>query len=106
MLPANLVGHSVVVVEARRQPYLLNNHESLVTQAKLDKLRNRFHIPHVISMRAPKMGEVPQQARRELGEIAFPTIVLECGVRLPLASFVRKLLNEFLLHPLQDSPAL
>lgn len=74
---ANLTGHSVVVVEPYCQPCLLNNHGSLVTQAELDELRNCFRILHVISMKALEMGEVLQQARRELSEIVFPTVVLE-----------------------------
>lgn len=56
---ANLTTHLVVVVEPHSQPCLLNSHGCLVTQAKLDELRNHFRIPHVISMRAPEMGEVP-----------------------------------------------
>lgn len=52
------------------------------------------------------MGEFPFWPHKESGEIAFPTIALECGVRLPLALFVRRVLNEFLLHPLQVALAL
>lgn len=75
-------------------------------QAKLDELRNRFYVPRAISMRAPMMGEVPQQAHKELGEIAFLIVALECGVRLPLAPFIGRLLSDFSLHPLLVSPTL
>lgn len=75
-------------------------------QAQLDDLRVRFHVPLVISIRAPRKGELPRHARDELDEIVFPMVALECRVRLPLAPFVRKVLNEFPLHLLQVSPSL
>lgn len=78
----------------------------MVMQTKLDKLRHRFHVLHFISMRVPEMRELPLQAYREFGEIAFPTVALECEVRLPLALFIRRLLNEFPLHPFQVALAL
>lgn len=99
-LAANPVRPSFTMVEPHHLPCLLNSHKSKVMQAKLDKLRNHFHVPHAISMRVPQMGEFPQQARRELGEIVFPAIALECGVRFLLAPFVKRLLSEFSLHPL------
>lgn len=105
-LIVNLAGHSVNVVEPRHQPCLLDYHVSSITQAELDELCDRFRVPRVISMRALKMGEVLQQARWELGEITFPTVALEYEVRLLLAPFIRRLLSEFLLHPLQVSLAL
>lgn len=75
-------------------------------QAELDELHHYFNIPLSISIRAPKTGELPLQPYKESGDIAFPTVVLECRVRLPLAPFLKRLLNEFPLHPLQVAPAL
>lgn len=69
----------------------------MVIQAELNKLC-RFHILQFISIRVLKIEELPLQAYRESGEIVFPTVMLKCGVRLPLAPFVRRLLSEFLLH--------
>lgn len=99
-------GHSVNMVEPYRQPCLLNSCGSLVTQIELDELHRHFHVLHSISMRAPEMGELPQQVCKELGEIAFPKVALEYKVRLPIAPFIRKLLSEFPQHPLQVSPTL
>lgn len=78
----------------------------MVPQAKLVQLRHRFHIHLSISMRAPEMGELSLRPHKESGEIAFPTVALECGLRLPLAPFVKRLLNEFPLHPFQVGLAL
>lgn len=103
---ANPAGHSTRVIEPRHIPCLLDSSGSSITQVELDQLSDRFHVPRVISLRAPKMGELPQQARRELGEFAFSKIALKCGVRLLLAPFVRRLLSKFPLHPLQVSPTL
>lgn len=75
---------------------LLTSFGSTVMQAELDKLRYRFCIPLSISMRAPELGELPLRPYKELGKISFPIVALECRVRLPLAPFVRRVLNEFL----------
>lgn len=99
-------GHSFRVLEPWRSACLLAGIVSTVTQAKLDELGLHFHIPLSISMRAPEMGEFPLHPFQESGEIAFPVAVLECGVRLPLASFLQRALSEFPLHPLQVVPAL
>lgn len=79
---------------------------STAKQADLDELHHRFHIPLSISIRVPKLGELPLRPHKESREIVFPTIALECRVRLSLAPFVRKVLNEFPLHPLQVALAL
>lgn len=57
-------------------------------------------------MRAPKRGELPQNACKELDEIPFPLVALECEMRLLLAPFMRRLLNELLLYLFQVSPPL
>lgn len=101
-----MAGHSISILDPRLAPCLLTSLESLVTQAELNELSHRFHISHSISMRAPKIGELPLRPHKESGEIAFLTVVLECGVRLPLAPLVRKVLNEFPLYLLQVALAL
>lgn len=63
----------------------LNEHESSITQAQLDDLRSRFQVPSSISMRVPRRGVVPKDARMEFNEIAFLAVALECEVKLPLA---------------------
>lgn len=104
-MEANLVRHSVKVMEPCRS-YLLDCRRSIVMQAQLDKLRKHLHIPHVILVKASKRGELLQQTHEELGEIAFLMVTLECRVKLLLAPFVRRLLSELPLHPLQVSPSL
>lgn len=59
-----------------------------------------FHIPNAISMKAQMRNMLPREAREDLDEIPFSLIALECGVRLPLASFIRQLLSKLSLHPL------
>lgn len=61
-------------------PCLLNRFGSTVMQAELDELCHHFRIPRSILIRVPKMGELPWHAHKELGEITFSTITLECGV--------------------------
>lgn len=87
-------------------PFLLKGLESVITQVELDELCHQFHVPYFISMKVFKIGKLPLHAYMESDKIIFLTIVLECGVRLPLAPFIRRLLNEFPLHPLQVMPAL
>lgn len=96
----------VYVVEPRQHPYLLSNLGFVVSQAKLDESRHHFNIPRSILIRVPQAGELPHHACEDTREIAFPLIVFECGVRLSLALFVRRLLSEFPLHPLQITLAL
>lgn len=86
------------VVEPWCHPCLLSNLGSTVTQAELNKLCHRFCILRFILTRIPKVGELPQHARENLGEIAFSMVALECGMRLLLAPFVKRLLSEFSLH--------
>lgn len=57
-MEANLVGHSIKVVDPYRS-YLLDCRGSTIMQAQLDELLGRFHIPHAISIRAPEKGEQP-----------------------------------------------
>lgn len=52
-------------------------------------------------MKALAPSELPPSARED--EIAFLMIAFECGVRLPLVPFVRQLLGELPLYPLQVS---
>lgn len=87
-------------------PYLLKGLGSVVTQAELDELYHRFYIPHSISIRVPKIGKLPLRAYKEFSEITFPIVAPECRVRLSLAPFIRRLLSEFPLHPLQIVPTL
>lgn len=96
---ANLKRHPVKVAK-RRIPCLLEYRKSFVTQAQLDDPRTHFYIPLAISIRALGEGKLLWQAYKELDEILFPVMVLECGVRLSLASFMRRVLSDFLLHPL------
>lgn len=95
-----MVGLLVSVLELRHTPCLLTSLGSVVTQVELDKLHHRFHILHSISIRDPEMGELPLRAHKELGKITFLIITLEYEVRLLLAPFVKRLLNEFPLYPL------
>lgn len=60
---------------------------SKVTQRQLGTLHTQFNIPHTIMMRVLAGGELPPSARK--GEVTFLVIALDCGVRLPLASFMR-----------------
>lgn len=46
-------------------------------------------------MRASGKGELPRHAREVLDKIPFSMVAFECGVRVPLASFVRRVLNGF-----------
>lgn len=103
---ANPIGHSVNVVEPRPMPFLLRSLEFVVMQVKLDELCYFFHVPYSISIRVLETGELPLQAHRESGEIEFLIVALEYGVRFLLAPFVRKLLNQFPLHPFQVLSAL
>lgn len=101
-----MIGRSVSILEPQRTPCLLTSLGSAVKQAELDELHHCIHIPLSILMKALEMGELPLQPHKESSEIAFPTVALECGVRLPLAPFVKRLLNEFPLHPFQVASAL
>lgn len=96
----------VRVAEARHHPYLLSSPGSVVTQTKLDEFCRRFKVPRSILMRVPQVGELPHHAHEYTGEIAFPLVAFECEVRLSLALFIRRLLSEFPLHPLQLTPVL
>lgn len=69
--------------------YNLDVCESKVTQRQLDTLRTRFRISSAIMMKALAPGELPPIARENKNEIAFPTVALKCGVKLPLTPFVR-----------------
>lgn len=51
-------------------------------QAKLNALPECFNFPNVILMRALRRNVLPKDAREEFNEIPFPTIMLECKVRL------------------------
>lgn len=104
---ASFVKHTKVhIVEPHHHPYWLSSLGSSVTQAELDKLRRRFNVPRSILTRVPGTGELPHHACEDIREIAFPLIAFECGVRLPLAPIVRRLLSKFLLHPIQVASAL
>lgn len=77
---------------------------SKVTQRQPDTLCTYFKILSTITMRVPTYRELPLSSRED--EIAFLMIGFDCGVKLPLAPFVRWILSELPLHPLQVSPVL
>lgn len=93
-------------VVKHRNHYDLNYCRSLVTQAQLDSLRKHPCIPNAIFMSSLGRNVLPREAHEDLDKILFPLIMLKCGMRLLFAPFVRQLLSELSLHPLQVSLSL
>lgn len=77
-----------------RSDYDLDLSVSKVTQVQLDTFCARFSIPPAITMRVLARGELPSNTQEDENEISFPVIAFECGVKPPLAFFMRQFLSE------------
>lgn len=77
---------------------------SRVMQKQLVALHTKFSVPQSITLRSPSRGELPLNTKED--EVAFPLVTLDCEVRLPLAPFMRRFLNEAPLHLLLMSPTI
>lgn len=60
-------------------PCLLDYYGSIVTQAQLDKLREHFHIPNAILMRALGRDALPKDGHEDLDEISPTSCVRVWG---------------------------
>lgn len=86
-----------------KSSYDMDFNVSRETRAQLDVLCARFNIPSTITMRAITRGELPSNTMEDKNEIPILAVVLECGVRLPLAPFVKQFQSVLPLHSLHTS---
>ncbi|KAF3443131.1 hypothetical protein FNV43_RR17052 [Rhamnella rubrinervis] len=100
----NQVGESskphrvVPMVSGRNEEEILGNQPRIRLKRKA-----RLRIPSQ-AKRVPERDEVLSQPRE--GDIAFTIPAFYCGLRVPFLAFLRRFLQDALLHPVQLPPVL
>lgn len=76
--------------------------KSLLTQVDLDHLRLKYSAPDQVTLRVPEDDDLPSSSIA--GEVALNRCFFKCWMRLPLQPFIRHLLRDVWLSPLQLNP--
>ncbi|GFY81123.1 hypothetical protein Acr_01g0009320 [Actinidia rufa] len=80
----------------------LTKETNVMSQANLDKLREKYSFPPRIQLRIPREGETILSIRQ--GKVAFYEATFLAGLRLPIHPTIRRILNHYKICPTQLSP--
>lgn len=89
-------------VDAIREGWSADEHQSTMTQQKLEKLREEYDIPTSVSLRAPTGDERPSKC--PLGWVTMCADMLKQGVQLPLSPFLQEWMGRLCVAPHQMNP--
>ncbi|KAK3198795.1 hypothetical protein Dsin_022210 [Dipteronia sinensis] len=79
--------------------FAINQVENKITDAKIKHIKKNFSIPESVGLRLPSDGEL---AYNPAGySVAFHPAFLEMGTRLPLPTYIRRMLREVGVAPAQ-----
>ena len=67
------------------------------TPRDLERVRDKYNIPHSVRLRVPRKGECPEHPHSD--GIAFYIDLFDLGLRLPLQLFFRKMFTEMKIAP-------